>query len=77
MTSVSRLRFLHPSARLGRMGMGFTVFVVCWLFAEAGLGQGPNREEELELLRDEITQTVAQPEDVDEEIGSLFSILGS
>ena len=30
-----------------------------------------------ELLRDEIAQTVAQPEDVDEEIGYLFSILGS
>ncbi len=28
------------------------------------------------LLRDEIAHTVAQPQDVDEEIGCLFSILG-
>ena len=71
MTSVSRLRFLHPSARLGRMGMGFTVFVVCWLFAEAGLGQGPNREEELELLRDEISTLTLQLRQIRREKGGL------
>ena len=30
-----------------------------------------------ELLRDEISHTVAHPEDIDEEIGYLFSTLGS